>query len=48
MPITESLIQLTSAIWRRDFLAEGRTMKQLDLDGLSAGDFRRVIEEGFE
>jgi opine dehydrogenase len=47
MPTTESLIQLTSAIWQRDFFAEGRTTERLGLSGLAPRDFTRFIEEGF-
>jgi opine dehydrogenase len=47
MPTTESLIQVTSAMWQRDFVAEGRTLARLGLDGLTPVQFNRAIEEGF-
>lgn len=46
-PTTESLIQLTSAMWKRNFFEEGRTTQQLGLSGLSPKDFMHVIKEGF-
>jgi opine dehydrogenase len=47
MPITEFTIKLTSAIWQRDFVAEGRTVESLGLAGLDGAAFNRVIEQGF-
>jgi opine dehydrogenase len=46
MPTSESLIQITSAIWQRDFVAEGRTMERLGLAALSPAEFSHAIEEG--
>ena len=41
MPVTESLIRITSALYRRDFVKEGHTLEVLGLAGL---DRRRIIE----
>lgn len=47
MPSTQSVIQLTSSIWERDFVNEGRTMQRLGLHGLGREEFDRVIAHGF-
>jgi len=47
VPVTESIIQLCSAIWQRDFLREGRTTEQLGLSGLSPKEFMETIKRGF-
>lgn len=47
MPSTKSTIQLTSAIWQRDFLAEGRTVERLGLAGMGSKEFSQIIERGF-
>jgi opine dehydrogenase len=41
MPITESLIRITSALYRRDFFREGHTVEALGLAGL---DTRGIVE----
>ena len=41
MPVTESLIRITSALYRRDFVKEGHTLEALGLAGL---DRERLIE----
>jgi len=41
MPVTESLVRITSALYRRDFVKEGHTLEALGLAGL---DRRRIIE----
>jgi opine dehydrogenase len=47
MPLTECLIKLTSAIWQRDFIAEGHTMERLGLAGKSSREILRAVAEGF-
>lgn len=47
MPTSHSLIQLTSAMWQRDFIKEGRTVERLGLGGLDRAALNRVITEGF-
>jgi opine dehydrogenase len=41
MPITESLIRITSALYQRDFYKEGHTVEALGLAGMDA---RRILE----
>ncbi|MGD9923527.1 MAG: NAD/NADP octopine/nopaline dehydrogenase family protein [Variibacter sp.] len=47
MPTSQSLIQITSAMWQRDFISEGRTVDRLGLGGLDRAALNRVITEGF-
>ncbi|BBK41159.1 hypothetical protein STVA_11790 [Allostella vacuolata] len=48
MPVTRNLIELTSALYGRDFTAEGHTLARLGLDGLDpAGIVQRTID-GFQ
>ena len=47
MPVTESLIRITSALYGRDFLAEGHTLEKLGLAGLDVKGILRVAEAGF-
>lgn len=41
MPVTESLITITSALYQRDFMKEGHTIEKLGLAGL---DTRGIVE----
>jgi hypothetical protein len=41
------MIQLTSGIWQRDFIKEGRTLERLGLAGLNAKEFQHAITHGF-
>lgn len=41
VPLTDSLIQITSALYRRDFTAQGHTLEALGLGGL---DTRQIVE----
>lgn len=41
MPVTESLIRITSALYHRDFVKEGHTLEALGLAGL---DSRQIVE----
>lgn len=47
MPITESLITITSALYERDFVAEGHTLAALGLDGLGIDGILQAATEGF-
>jgi len=47
MPITESLIRITSGLYRRDFVKEGHTVEALGLGGLDARAIVEVTRTGF-
>lgn len=47
MPITESLIRITSALYRRDFFREGHTVEALGLAGLDARGIVEITRTGF-
>lgn len=47
MPITRNLIELTSALYERDFVAEGHTLERLGLSGLSASEIIDKTMNGF-
>jgi opine dehydrogenase len=47
MPVTESLITITSALYERDFMHEGHTMAALGLEGRSVDEIVQVATEGF-
>lgn len=47
MPVTRDLIRLTSAIWGRDFSAEGHTLERLGLSGSTPEEILRRSAEGF-
>lgn len=47
MPITESLIRITSALYRRDFIKEGHTVEALGLAGLDARGIVETTRTGF-
>ncbi len=47
MPYTHSMIQLTSGIWERDFVKEGRTLERLGLSGMPPAQFKAIITNGF-
>lgn len=47
MPITDSLITITSALYGRDFIAEGHTVEALGLGGQSVQEIIATVEQGF-
>jgi opine dehydrogenase len=47
MPITDSLIQITSALYRRDFIKEGHTLEALGLAGLGSRQIVEMTRTGF-
>ena len=47
MPITRNLIELTSALYERDFVAEGHTLERLGLSCLSASEIIDKTMNGF-
>ena len=47
MPITESLIRITSALYQRDFFREGHTVEALGLAGLDARGIVEATRTGF-
>lgn len=47
MPITDSLIRITNALYARDFVAEGHTMARLGLAGKSPAEIVAMTETGF-
>ena len=47
MPVTESLIRLTSALYERDFLEEGHNLQALGLDGMTPQQIVAVTQSGF-
>ena len=47
MPITKSLITITSALYERDFVAEGHTLAALGLNGYSFDCILQMATEGF-
>lgn len=47
MPVTRNLIELTSALYERDFVAEGHTLERLGLSGLSSEEILAKTMNGF-
>ena len=47
MPVTRNLIALTSALYERNFIAEGHTLERLGLAGLSPGEIVKKTMDGF-
>jgi opine dehydrogenase len=47
MPITDSLIKLTSALYGRNFVNEGHTVERLGLGGMSSRDILAITMTGF-
>lgn len=47
MPVTHDLIRLTSALYDRDFFAEGHTVEALGLGGMAPDEILRVTTTGF-
>lgn len=47
MPVTDNFIRLTSALYERDFGAEGHTVEKLGLGGLGWRDILEVSAHGF-
>jgi hypothetical protein len=47
MPVIDTLIRLTSALYGRDFTAEGHTLERLGLGGLASRDVLAVTTNGF-
>jgi opine dehydrogenase len=47
MPVTGDLIRLTSALYDRDFVAEGHTVEKLGLGGLDSRGVLEVTTHGF-
>jgi opine dehydrogenase len=47
LPVTDTLIRLTSALYGRDFTAEGHTVEKLGLGGMTSRDILEVTAHGF-
>ena len=47
MPVTDTLIGLSSVLYARDFTAEGHTLEKLGLGGLASRDILAVASHGF-
>jgi opine dehydrogenase len=47
MPVTADLIRLTSALYDRDFVAEGHSVEKLGLGGLERDGILEVARQGF-
>jgi|SRR5581483_1350716 len=47
MPVTDHLIGLTSALYDRDFTAQGHTLEKLGLAGLGPRDILAITSNGF-
>jgi len=47
MPVTDALIRLASALYARDFTAEGHTLERLGLGGLTTRDILAITTHGF-
>jgi opine dehydrogenase len=47
MPVSESLIQLTSALYETDFFEEGHNLEALGLDGMTPEQILAVTRTGF-
>ena len=45
-PVIDGLVALTSAMLRRDFRAEGRTLQRLGLAGKTVAEIRAIAENG--
>lgn len=48
MPVAEGLLSVASAVTGRNLCAEGRTLENLGLDGLSRNELRQLLTEGFK
>ena len=46
VPIIESMIHIGSAICKRDFFKEGRSLKELGIEDLSKEQIIRYLREG--
>lgn len=46
-PVIDGLVAVSSALLRRDFVAEGRTLERLGLAGHDAQQLRATLEHGF-
>jgi opine dehydrogenase len=47
-PVVDSIITIASVINKQDYLREGRTLKELGLDGLTAEQIRQYVETGMK
>ena len=47
LPVTKNLIDLTSALYGRDFWREGHSAEKLGLGGMSVGEVLRISADGF-
>lgn len=47
MPVIDALIRLSSALYGRDFMAEGHTLERLGLGGLASRDILAITSHGF-
>jgi len=47
MPVTDNLISLTSALYERDFVAQGHTVETLGLGGLTSREILQITANGF-
>ncbi len=47
MPVSESLIQLTSSLYERDFFREGHNLETLGLSGMPLRQIVAVTQTGF-
>ena len=47
MPVTTDFIRLTSALYDRDFVAEGHTVERLGLGGLDSHGILKITADGF-
>jgi opine dehydrogenase len=45
-PVMKSLVEIASRLLGRDFWAEGRTTKDMGVDGLNVKQIRRLVAEG--
>ena len=46
-PTIDALVELARSMTGRDFAADARTLARLALDGKTAPEIRRVMDEGF-
>ena len=46
-PAIDALVQLAQNMTGKDFVAEGRTLERLGLNGMGGPQIRRAMEEGF-
>ena len=47
MPVTDAVITITSATWRRDFRVGGHGLPALGLEGLSPAEILAIARDGF-